>query len=67
MLESGREKIAIYARGAAPAHVARQLADGKWTSKLGAAVDITHTLRGLEGPLYGRVVVVMARVRALVD
>jgi hypothetical protein len=48
-LETGFEKIAIYALAGRPTHAARQLADGRWTSKLGKDIDITHTVRGLEG------------------
>jgi hypothetical protein len=39
-----------------PTHMARQLPDGSWTSKLGGSEDITHfTLDALEcyGPRYG--------------
>lgn len=53
-LEAGFEKIVIYALKGIPTHAARQLADGKWTSKLGPFEDITHlTLECLKGPLYG--------------
>lgn len=50
------EKVAFYAKGGKPTHAARQQSDGKWTSKLGKHIDITHTLHGLEGPVYGDVV-----------
>ena len=60
----GVEKIAIFALNDVPRHVARQLEDGQWTSKLGPAEDITHaTLDALEGPLYGRAVAFMGRPR----
>jgi hypothetical protein len=55
------EKLALYARDGKPTHAARQLADGTWTSKLGKHVDISHTLRGIEGPVYGQVVAFMKR------
>ena len=32
----------IYAKGDDYTHVARQLFDGRWTSKLGSGEDITH-------------------------
>jgi hypothetical protein len=54
-LEPGFEKVAFYALAGQPKHAARQLPDGSWTSKLGMHIDITHTLRGLEGPAYGQV------------
>jgi hypothetical protein len=46
-LEPGYEKIALYTIGPAVKHVARQLPDGKWASKLGKDNDIEHTLDGL--------------------
>ena len=55
-LEPGFEKVALYADGGSPKHMARQLPDGKWTSKCGGAEDITHdTLDALEsfGPPPG--------------
>ena len=60
-LEHGWEKIALYVHEGEVTHAARQLPTGRWTSKLGKNVDIEHTLRGLEGPLYGRVVCFMKR------
>jgi len=53
--ERGFDKVAFYARDGRPKHAARQLPDGLWTSKLGENLDISHTLRGLEGPWYGQV------------
>jgi hypothetical protein len=60
-LEPDFVKIALYAKDGKPTHAARQLPDGQWTSKLGDYIDITHTLRGLEGPIYGGVAVFMKR------
>ena len=49
-LEEGFEKIAIYSKSGEYQHVARQLSDGNWTSKLGIREDIEHqTLFALEG------------------
>lgn len=60
--ESGWEKIAIYAKNDKPRHAARQLPNGKWTSKIGQYEDIEHdSLMGLEGDLYGQVVCLMRR------
>jgi hypothetical protein len=61
-LESGTEKLAIYADGEFPLHVARQLPNGYWTSKLGVREDVEHELDGLVGQEYGRVVVILSRV-----
>lgn len=42
-LDSAYEKIVLYADDYGYVHhVARQLSDGKWTSKLGNDVDISH-------------------------
>ncbi len=60
-LEPDFEKVAFYALGGHPKHAARQLPDGQWSSKLGKYIDITHTLHGLEGPLYGDVAGFMKR------
>lgn len=62
-LEPSFEKIAIYMLDEKPTHAARQFADGRWTSKLGKSIDISHTLSGLEGPVYGRVAAIMSRPR----
>jgi hypothetical protein len=61
--EDGFNRIAIYQLGGLPTHAARQLPDGSWTSKLGRSIDITHSLRGLEGPEYGQVAIYMRRPR----
>lgn len=43
-------------------HIARQLPDGKWTSKLGEWEDITHnSLEVLAGGFYGVPIVLMER------
>ncbi|HEV2401460.1 MAG TPA: hypothetical protein VGS27_31280 [Candidatus Sulfotelmatobacter sp.] len=42
-LEHGYEKVVFYLdQSGEPQHFARQLADGKWTSKLGDFIDIEH-------------------------
>jgi hypothetical protein len=61
-LEKDFEKVAIYAVGELPAHAARQMGDGRWTSKLGPNIDIEHeTLDALAGGTYGEVRVVLRR------
>ena len=60
-LESEFEKIAIYATGDEPQHVARQKASGLWTSKAGKGKDFEHELEALEGDFYGQVVKIMKR------
>ena len=61
--ENNFEKVAIYAdRYQFPTHMARQIASGLWTSKLGALEDIEHhSLNGLSGTEYGSVVQLMRR------
>jgi hypothetical protein len=59
--EPGFEKIALYMLDGKPKHAARLLSDGKWTSKLGSAYDITHTLGCLNGDKYGEPVVFLKR------
>lgn len=55
--EEGFEKVALYATAQGPTHAARQLASGRWTSKLGNAADIDHDLaENVEGPGYGQAV-----------
>lgn len=44
-----------------PTHAARQLENGKWTSKLGQLEDIEHELDGLVGDKYGIVVTILRR------
>jgi hypothetical protein len=55
-LEPGYEKVAIYVdiTTQKPTHAARQLASGKWTSKLGQDIDVEHdTPSGVSGSQYG--------------
>lgn len=59
--EEGFEKVAILAKDNAATHVARQLPDGKWTSKVGKWEDIEHDLLALEGERYGQAVQLMKR------
>lgn len=60
--ENNFQKIAIYVLNEKPTHVARQLNNGKWTSKLGSNEDIIHhELQGLEGEKYGKVTIIMKR------
>ncbi len=61
-LEPGFEKVALYARASVPTHAARQLPDGRWTSKLGPLEDIEHdSPDGVAGDSYGNVALVLRR------
>ncbi|CAC5345529.1 conserved hypothetical protein [Planktothrix rubescens CCAP 1459/22] len=61
-LEVGYQKIAIYVDSSGiPTHAARQLANSKWTSKLGWLEDIEHELDGLTGDRYGVVAQILKR------
>ena len=58
--EMGYEKIALFADAdGRPTHAARQLPNGRWSSKLGKMEDIEHDLHALEGTLYGSVALIM--------
>jgi hypothetical protein len=60
--EAGWERIALYATAdGVPTHAARQLPNGRWSSKLGRGEDIEHGLHDLEGEIYGTVVQIMKR------
>jgi hypothetical protein len=62
--EQGFEKIAIYTDGDEYMHAARQLEDGKWTSKMGPDEDVEHNEpEDLAGPCYGNVSIFMKRKR----
>jgi hypothetical protein len=63
--ESGYEKVVFYVEeDGSPLHFAKQLKDGRWTSKLGRANDIAHNrLEDLEGKEagYGKVGLILKR------
>jgi len=61
--EMGYEKIVLYTLDNEPTHAARQLSNGRWTSKLGKNVDIEHKVKDLEGPCYGKVAMYFRRPR----
>lgn len=63
-LEQGFEKVVFYWKIATgrPTHGARQLPDGRWTSKCGKEEDIIHnTPECLAGDAYGQPCVYMKR------
>ena len=64
-VEQDYEKIALFEDSEkTPTHAAKQLQDGRWTSKLGDFEDIEHAdLHCLEGPLYGKVSCCLRRKR----
>ena len=57
------EKLAIYVKDGEVTHMARQLANGRWTSKIGKNVDIEHPLDALENGDYGSVHSFLGRTR----
>ena len=66
-LESGYEKIALYAFVGRFTHAAKQLNDGRWTSKLGKREVITHpSLANLTGGFFGNVHCIMRRITSSV-
>jgi len=63
-IEPGFEKVALYATpDLLVKHAARQLSNGRWTSKIGDEIDIEHVLDGLTGQHYGAVVQILKRPR----
>lgn len=64
--EPGFVKVALFGNeDGAATHAARQLRDGRWTSKLGSFEDIEHEdPAALAGPLYGSVRMWLRRRRA---
>ena len=61
--EPGYDKVAIYAQNGLWEHAARQLDDGRWTSKLGDLEDITHpSAESLAGGFYGGIHCIMRRL-----
>lgn len=60
--ESSFEKVALYGSTLLYTHAARQLSNGKWTSKLGRGEDIEHdTPDDVTGGVYGEVAQYMKR------
>ncbi len=59
--EEGFEKVAVFALAGVPTHAARQLPNGRWTSKLGPMEDLEHALHDLTGMVYGSVALIMKR------
>ena len=56
------QKIAIYEKDGKTSHASKQLADGRWVSKMGNLEDIIHSNpESLNGPGYGAVKVIMKR------
>ena len=65
-LEKDYEKVAIFVQNGTPTHMARQLENGWWTSKLGALEDIAHrAVEDVSGLLYGTPVQFMRRVKSI--
>ena len=68
--ESGYEKVALFVKPDAsgnllPTHAAKQLSNGRWTSKLGALEDIEHMkVEDVSGPSYGTEIRFMRRTKA---
>lgn len=61
-LEPGYEKVALYGSMLFYTHAARQLPDGRWTSKLGRSEDIEHdSPQAVAGGVYGELLQIMKR------
>jgi hypothetical protein len=56
-LDEGFEKVVLYGNSLWYLHAARQLSNGKWTSKLGRDVDIEHDLpQDVADGVYGTLI-----------
>lgn len=65
-LEKGFEKIALFSDDNLNCtHVAKQLSDELWSSKLGISYDISHKINALENGIYGQVVLILKRATPL--
>jgi len=62
-VEAEHEKVALYGKEGRVKHAARQLPDGRWTSKLGQNIDIEHSLEALTGRIHGSVIAILRRRR----
>ena len=61
-IEPGYEKVVLFLKDGRPKHMARQLEDGRWASKLGGLWDIEHiSVAGLNGIEYGEALIFMRR------
>jgi hypothetical protein len=54
--EDGFDKIALFEKDGEWCHVAIQVSDSKWKSKLGGLEDVHHPLAPMDGGFYGKVV-----------
>src|SRR5207302_110340 len=64
-LETGYEKLALYGNNEGYTHIARQMQNSMWTSKLGALEDIEHnSLEVLQGKEYGSLVQILRRLKS---
>ncbi len=60
--EVGFEKLAVFGNQGEFEHVAIQLSDGRWISKLGDLEDIQHpAAQNLEGNFYGKIDIILKR------
>lgn len=60
--EAGFEKLALYGSSFLYSHAARQLSNGRWSSKLGGEEDIEHdSPEDVAGGVYGEVAQFMKR------
>jgi len=66
VFEADYDKVAIYGNTLFYTHAAKQLSNGKWSSKLGKAEDIEHdSPEDVAGGIYGEVVEILRRRIAL--
>lgn len=60
-LEDGFEKVVIYGNSSTPEHAARQLPNGRWSSKIGEYEVIEHDLNAFDGGKYFRNIIIVLK------
>ncbi len=62
----GIERIALFSKDNDEClHLASQIDNDKWTSKLGSSYDVIHSLKSIENGIYGKAVVFLERSNTL--
>lgn len=57
------ERVVLYLKADVPTHAARQMTNGRWVAKLGAAWDVEHDYDAFCGGEYGNASVMFERPR----
>lgn len=61
-VELGFEKVVLYGNNSIPEHAARQLPNGRWSSKIGEYEVIEHDLYAFDGGKYfSKIIIILKR------